>query len=116
MTDISNNITIASSDRAIMKTIGEFVKHHRLQQNKTQSELAIEAGIARSTLSLFEKGENTSMIVFIQILRSLKLLNILQEFQIKQQISPIQLAKLEKTERIRARRKNNTANEKKSDW
>lgn len=88
-----------------MEKLGAFVKYHRLLQNKTQEHLAKEAGIVRSTLSLFERGENTSLIVFIQLLRSLKLLNLLQEFQVKQQISPLQLAKLEQSGRSRARQK-----------
>jgi transcriptional regulator with XRE-family HTH domain len=105
MTDISYTNWTATSDTAIMEKLGAFIKHHRLLQNKTQEQLAKEAGIVRSTLSLFERGENTSLIVFIQLLRSLKLLNLLQEFQVKQQISPLQLAKMEKSKRTRARQK-----------
>jgi len=116
MTDISDNNWIAASDSALMETIGSFIKHHRLQQNKTQDQLAKEAGIARSTLSLFEKGKNTSMFVFIQLLRTLKLLNLLQQFQVRQLISPIQLAKLEKSKRIRARRSDENKSTAKSDW
>lgn len=118
MTDISYKNSIAASDTAWMETIGSFIKHHRLQQNKTQSQLAGEAGIVRSTLSLFERGENTSLLVFIQLLRSLKLLHLLQEFRVKTQISPLQLAKLEQSKRTRAGRKR-TAGKKKnpgSDW
>ena len=116
MNDISDNNWIAASDSALMETIGSFIKHHRLQQNKTQDQLAKDAGIARSTLSLFEKGKNTSMLVFIQLLRTLKLLNLLQEFRVKQQISPIQLAKLERSKRIRARRTDEKKSTSKSDW
>ncbi|MBI4649173.1 MAG: helix-turn-helix transcriptional regulator [Bacteroidia bacterium] len=116
MTDNSDKYWIALSDKAMMETIGVFIKHHRLQQNKTQSQLAKEAGIVRSTLSLFEKGENSSMLVFIQILRALNLLHMLQEFQIKQQISPLQLAKLEQSKRIRARRNGKKVSKPKSDW
>ena len=118
MTEISNIFSMAASDTALMETIGSFIKHHRLQQKKTQSQLAKEAGIVRSTLSLLERGQNTSLMVFIQLLRALKLLNLLQEFQVKQQISPLQLAKLEQTKRIRAQ--HNSRGEKKpnteSDW
>lgn len=88
-----------------MEKMGAFVRHHRLLQNKTQEQLAREAGIVRSTLSLFERGENTSLLVFIQLLRSLKLLNLLREFQVRQQVSPLQLAKLEQSKRLRARQK-----------
>ncbi len=104
MTELSDKTWISASDTALLGILGAFIRHHRLQQNKTQSRLATEAGIVRSTLSLFEKGENTSLLVFIQLLRALKLLHMLQDFQVKQQVSPIQLARLEQTQRIRARR------------
>ena len=116
MTDISDKKWIATSDAAFLETIGSFIKHHRLEQNKTQKQLSKEAGIARSTLSLFEAGENTSLIVFIQLLRALKLLDLLKEFKIKQQISPIQLAKLEQSKKARARLKGKPISKPKSDW
>jgi len=95
---------MAISDTALLETIGAFIKNHRLQQNKTQGQLAKEAGVSRSTLSLFENGENTTLLVFIQLLRALKQLQLLQEFRIKQQLSPLQLAKIEQSGRTRARR------------
>jgi transcriptional regulator with XRE-family HTH domain len=116
MTDISDKYLNAASDTSLMETIGAFIKYHRLQQNKTQNQLAKDSGIARSTLSLFEKGMNTSLLVFIQLLRTLKLLHLLNEFQVKLQISPIQLAKLETTKRIRARRNVDKKSPTKSDW
>jgi len=103
MTDISYTNWIAASDTALLERLGAFVKHHRLLQSKTQEQLAREAGIVRSTLSLFERGENISLLVFIQLLRALKLLPLLQEFQIRQQISPLQLAKMERSKKSRAR-------------
>lgn len=107
----------AASDTALIKTLGVFIKHHRVQQNKSQSQLAAEAGIARSTLSLFENGENTSLLVFIQLLRALRLLDLLQQFEVRQELSPLQLAKMEQSKRIRARRTNSKdSNEHKSDW
>jgi transcriptional regulator with XRE-family HTH domain len=105
MTEISYNNWIALSDTALIETIGSFIKHHRVQQNKSQSQLATEAGIARSTLSLFERGENTSLLVFVQLLRALKLLHLLMEFQAKEELSPLQLAKIEQSKRIRAKKR-----------
>lgn len=118
MTELSYNTIQAASDTALVRTLGAFIKHHRVQQNKSQAQLAKEAGIVRSTLSLFENGENTSLLVFIQLLRALKLLNILQQFEINQELSPLQLAKLEQTKKTRARRKNTEGKnpEPKSDW
>ncbi len=103
MDEISDKNWIAASDTALIKTIGSFIKHHRLLQNKTQTQLAEDSGIARSTLALFENGKNTSLIVFIQLLRALSLLQMLQEFKVKQEISPLQLAKMEQAKRKRAK-------------
>jgi transcriptional regulator with XRE-family HTH domain len=118
MTDISYNNIESASDTALIKSLGAFVKHHRVQQNKSQAQLAREAGIVRSTLSLFENGENTSLLVFIQLLRALKLLNMLKHFEIKQELSPLQLAKLEHSQkrRVRSKKTEGEKPEPKSDW
>ena len=102
------------SDIALSKVIGEFVKHHRLKQNKTQNDVAIDAGISRSTLSLLERGETVTIITLLKILRVLDLLHILDVFKIEQQISPIKLAKLAQQKRHRASSKKNKQPE--SDW
>ena len=114
--DITSIQWSAMSDTALMKNIGSFIRHHRLEQNKTQSLLEEEAGINRSTLSQFENGLSSNLITFIQLLRALKLLPILHVFEVKQQVSPIQLAKLEQSKRIRASRKSKSGLNPKSDW
>ena len=115
MTDISYHSWQEMSDKALVKQIGDFVKHHRLLQNKTQKELAYSAGISRSTLSLLERGETVTLATLIQVLRVLHLLDIMNSFHIEQQISPIALAKLNQEKRKRASNKTTTKN-KKSDW
>jgi len=102
MTDNTNISMNSMSDNAIVETISNFIKHHRLEQNKTQSQLATEAGINRSTLVEFEKGNRANMITFIQLLRALNLLHVINQFEIQQQLSPIQLAELEQSKRKRA--------------
>lgn len=106
----------ALSDTTLVGIMGSFIRHHRLEQNKTQAQLAEEAGINRATLSLFENGESSNLLTFVQLLRALKLLHLLQEFQVTKQFSPIQLAKLEKTQRIRASRSGKKKTNPKSDW
>ena len=106
----------ALSDTALVSIMGAFIKHNRLEQNKTQAQLAEEAGINRATLSLFENGESSNLLTFIQLLRALKLLHFLQEFQVTKQYSPIQLAKLEKSQRLRARRSGKKPFKPKSNW
>jgi transcriptional regulator with XRE-family HTH domain len=106
MTDISYTNWNALSDRAVNELLGTFIRETRLRQNMTQDQLAKKAGIARSTLSLFEKGENSRMIVFIQLLRALEMLQLLEEFRIKSQLSPLMLAKLQQSKRRRVKPKN----------
>jgi transcriptional regulator with XRE-family HTH domain len=92
------------SDLAIIRMIGDFIKKKRMAINKTQDELATEAGISRSTLSLLERGEKVNLITLIQVLRILDELQLLEVFEAKRQISPIEYIKLQKKyERQRVR-------------
>ena len=103
------------SDTALAKVIGAFVKHHRLQQNKTQEEVSIAANISRSTLSLLEKGESITVPTLIQVLRVLDLLSIMNIFAIQEEISPLLLAKLAMKKRKRSRG-TNKENDNPSSW
>jgi len=101
---------------AIIAMIGAFIKHHRLEQNKTQSQLAEEAGINRSTLVEFEKGKHSNCITLMQLLRALGFLHVMEQFRISQEISPIQLAKLQQSKRKRASKTKRISKKSKSDW
>ena len=105
MNDISDAVWPSMSDKALTKAIGKFVQHHRLNQNKTQSEVSKDANISRSTLSLIERGENVSLGSLIQVLRVLDLLHIMSVFKVEEEISPIEYAKLRKQQKSRARSK-----------
>jgi len=113
---------ISMSDKSIITSIGEYLKYQRLTQNKTQAQIAEAAGINRWTMSKIENGEAISLTSLIQILRALRLLNVLDTFTIEKQVSPIELAKLEKKERKRARNKENnlsvdqTGKQNESEW
>ena len=92
------------SDKAIAEQLGAFIKHHRITQNRTQDNLAAAAGISRSTLSLLERGESVTLSTLIQVLRTLNLLQVLDSFEIPNVISPLALAKAERSKRKRASR------------
>ena len=115
MNDISYNDWNSLSDVAVIKMIGAFVKHHRLQQNRTQGEISSAAGISRSTLSLLERGETVTLTSLIQTLRSLNLLYIMDVFKVQETISPIELAKRDAQQRQRASNKGKS-DIKESDW
>ena len=91
------------SDIALMEKIGNFIRHHRLNQNRAQNDVAKAAGLSRSTLSLMERGEKISLSSLIQVLRVLDLLHVMDAFQINTEISPLEYARLQTNKRQRAR-------------
>jgi transcriptional regulator with XRE-family HTH domain len=103
------------SDSGILAQIGHFIQKKRISQNITQSDLAKQAGISRSTLSLLERGETVTLATFIQVLRVLNQLQVLDAFVVREPLSPIALLKQQKKERKRARNKANTT-PKETDW
>ena len=107
---MSDNLYIkymALSDNAILEKMGDYIKHQRLSQNKTQQQLALEAGINRTTLLDLEQGQRANLLTFIQVLRALNVLDILKTFEIETQISPILLAEMQQKYRKRASKTKN---------
>lgn len=103
MTDNSYTKYPSMSDKALLEYIGSFIRHHRLEQNRTQADLATKAGISRSTLSLLERGKTVTITTLIRVLRVLDQLSVLRVFEINETLSPLALAKLQKEKRQRAR-------------
>ena len=114
MSDFSYNAIEFKDDDSLLRVLGRFVQHHRLQQNKTQETVAKEAGISRSTLSLLEQGERVAMITFVRVLRTLNLLHMLESFQISQRLSPIEEMLVLKEKATKYRASNRKFNN--SDW
>lgn len=97
--------------------IGRFVQSNRLSQNRSQEQVSNAAGISRSTLSLLERGEKVRIDSLIQVLRVLDLLHVFEAFEIKDQISPIEYARIKKKQRQKASpKKDDTKNEKDLGW
>jgi transcriptional regulator with XRE-family HTH domain len=105
MNDLTYNNWYAMSDKALAAHIGKFVKHHRMEQNKTQDALSKAAGISRSTLSLLERGQTVTLATLIQVLRVLDVLYVMDTFTVVKTISPMALVKEAKAQRYRARSK-----------
>lgn len=120
MNDISYKEWASMSDDHMAQQIGQFVKHHRLEQHKTQDMLANDAGISRSTLSLLERGKTVTVATLIQVLRVLDQLQVMNSFTIIRQESPLLLARAErsKKQRVTASRKNTRENDhdENTDW
>jgi transcriptional regulator with XRE-family HTH domain len=96
---------VQMSDMAIVRQLGSYIRQLRLQQNKTQAQLAEMAGLNRWTIGQIENGEAISLISLIQILRALDSLYVLNEFQVSEEISPLEYAKLKKKQKQRVKNK-----------
>ncbi len=113
-TDINN--WHGMSDPAILKEIGQKLKAFRLQKNITQEEIAERAGLNRVTIGEIEKGRPASLLSFIQVLRGLDKLDLLNAITAGPAVSPIQMAKLQKKARKRASATPKPASNKETAW
>ncbi len=104
------------SDDAVQAVIGRFIQETRLQQNKSQKQVADAAGLNRSTLSQIENGRGGTLLSIVQILRVLNQMSFLNVFQVEEKASPIYLAKMEMKKRKRARKTNPTEPNTLPDW
>lgn len=100
---------------ALVEEIGGRLKQARLNRDLTQSEVANLAGVARKTVLNAEKGK-VQLEVLIAIMMALDLTEQLDLFLPKQEISPLQLAKLQGKKRQRASGQRRDTEEDKAEW
>ncbi|MHA7845231.1 helix-turn-helix transcriptional regulator [Serratia sp. D1N4] len=100
---------------ALAEEIGERLKQARLNRDLTQSEVAVLAGVARKTVLNAEKGK-VQLEILIAIMMALDLTDQLDLFLPKQEISPLQLAKLQGKKRQRASGQRRNVDEDKPEW
>lgn len=91
----------SNTPHAIAIELGDRVKMARLNADLTQKELAKKAGISVKAITNSEKGKSTLESI-IAILVALEMTEQLNSFIPKQEISPVQLAKLQGKKRQRA--------------
>lgn len=84
--------TYFSSNNALLVQIGLKVKSRRITANLTQKQLSEQAGVALSAVGNIEKGQNSSLLTLIQVLRTIKSLDLLEPFFREEEISPIAYA------------------------
>lgn len=105
------------SDPHIVKEIGNKLKQMRLKKNITQDELAKLSGLNRATISQLENGRAATLLTFVQVLRALNKLDVLNIFSEETEISPLRIAKLKTQSRLRASNKKVAEkNEEESEW
>jgi transcriptional regulator with XRE-family HTH domain len=71
------HITHLSTDEAISVELGTRIARARLARNRTQEQLATEAGIGTATLERLEAGRPSNLSTLIRVLRVLDLLDVL---------------------------------------
>ena len=92
-------------NKDILFDLGKRLKQQRLNQNLTAKGLAERSGVSQRTITGFERGEkNISLINFIELLRTLKLVANLEELVPEiPLVSPLEMMELEKKKGKRAR-------------
>jgi putative transcriptional regulator len=100
---------------ALAEEIGERLKQARLNRDLTQFEVAELAGVARKTVLNAEKGK-VALDIMIAILMALDLTEQIDLFLPKQEISPLQLAKLQGKKRQRASGQRSNKDEEAPKW
>lgn len=100
------DFSVASSE-AIEDALSERIEALRLQQNITQSHLAREAGVSRSTITrLAQQGKGISLDSFIRILQALQLQHNLESLLPNTGLTPLEkLQRENQPARQRARAK-----------
>ncbi|AHF68996.1 helix-turn-helix domain-containing protein [Pseudomonas cichorii] len=93
--------TISMTDDAIAAVIGERIEAIRLKRNIHQDVVAHEAGISRETYRKIASGKGT-LVNVIAVLRALGELDRLSSMIAEVRASPIQMAKMQGKQRMRA--------------
>lgn len=97
-----NTNQLLLTDQAVLEHIGERVRQLRLRKNITQSELARDSGVGKSTIERIEKGHSAQLTSLIRILRSFGKLENLLELIPDQTASPMEMLLKEKPAKYRA--------------
>ena len=102
--------TYFSSNNALLAQIGLKVKSRRIAANLNTKHLSEPDGVALSAVGNIEKGQNSSLLTLIQVLRTIKSLDLLEPFFREEEISPIAYAEALRKNATpkRVRNKNNT--------
>ncbi len=96
------DFNLANPDQ-ISASLGGQIADIRLSQNRTQAQIAGEAGVSRATLARLEQGHGVSLDTFIRVLMALNLQEHLEHFLPDPTIRPLDRVALAGRERQRAR-------------
>lgn len=91
-----------NTDAAVLVELGLRLSRARLARNLTQEDLALAAGLSKSTVERLETGRSVQLTNFIRALRALQLVQNLDQLVPASSPSPIDQLKRHKRERHRA--------------
>lgn len=91
-----------NSDTAVLKELGTRLARNRLERNISQAQLALEAGVSKTTVERLEAGKSVKLESFVRILRALGQLELLARLLPEPLPSPIQRVRLQGKRRQRA--------------
>lgn len=105
-------------DDAVLAALGERLARYRLNANRSQAEVAREAGVSRRTLSKLENGHVIDSRSLVRLLRALGLLDELARLVPPPRPSPVALAESQGRVRERAsgRRKQDEQEPDSGEW
>ena len=83
-----------ASDAAILSMVGDRIRTERLNQNRTQLEVAHAAGVGVRVINRLENGQGCLFGNLLRILRSLGKIDQLDALLPEPGISPLELARL----------------------
>ena len=96
-------ITNETTDAAALAELGTRLRRTRLERNLTQEQVAEEAGVSRLTVKRIEDGGSAQLTSLLRVLRSLGLLEALEQLVPEPMPSPIDRLRRRGRERQRAR-------------
>lgn len=85
-------ITAFLDDEKIILELGERIKAARIRASKTQAQLALESGVAKSTIERAEKGESIQLLNIVKIMRALNCISNLETILPSTELSPLEYA------------------------
>lgn len=107
-------------DTEIARKISARLKELRLRQNISRQDLAASSGVSMSSIARMEDGEIKSFDSFLRIVRTLGKLEVFLPLIQEEEISPSEYYELvhsvQKKQRKRASRSNNTNQQEDSEW
>ncbi|MEX2607667.1 MAG: helix-turn-helix transcriptional regulator [Kiritimatiellia bacterium] len=89
-------------DEEALAALGRRLAGCRIRMNRTQAELAREAGVGKRTLERLEAGESTQTLTLLRVLRELELLEALDALLPESGAGPRQIVQNEGETRKRA--------------